>query len=154
MAELILNKQNQSILRYNLILAGIYSISLIIVNTIIQFTGLDISRAGGLAALLTAVYATVAIFVQKNGRAPNKVERKRLTRSALLISVISSLAITHVWLLIEGESLFDIYITVKDELSIILLGAIAIIILLIYYLILGTTFLMFGKIIEKQIRRG
>ena len=108
----MLNKEHIDIpipvLRYSLAFAGLYFVVLAGFGIVTYFIEFDLGQGANIGALVAALYFAVHLFVQDNGCAPSKTERKRLSWACLLSSVIVSLAIISVLLMFEGQSLLSV----------------------------------------------
>lgn len=90
-------------------------------------------------------------FAKDNDAVPDKSQRRRLTWGCVLVSYLVGLISLVVVFALSPETHVKFVETFSDSAAIFLTGVAFIIVTLIYYILMGIVFAVFGKIVAKKI---
>lgn len=137
-------------MRYIGVFAFAYAGIMLALNIIMPLIGVHTGTGVQICTLFAAVYGTTAVFSKDHHRAPDRSERRRLTWGSLLASYVVSFIGAYIMLAVAGHDLLQIISDVNQKLTPILLGVAVIIVTLLYYVLMGLCYAMFGKIAARQ----
>lgn len=125
-----------------------YVAALILVQCVAQFSHLPSGANAGV--LVASVYISVNSFVKDWRRTPDRPERRGLSWGCLFASYVASLIVAFGVFTLNGESFITFLAELNEKMMPVLLGVAFIIVSLLYYIIIGICFSIFGKIAARN----